>query len=87
MFKAERSQLLLAQTLQEVGALLTSQLSLPEVLESIIDLLGRVVHYDCASIQLLDESGFLEMAAGRGFEDYERVRQVVHELSAPTDGQ
>lgn len=83
LFKAARTQLLLAQTLQDVGALLTSQLSLQEVLESILDLLGRVVRYDCASIQLLDEYGFLEMAAGRGFSDYENVQKVVHELSAP----
>jgi GAF domain-containing protein len=81
LFEAERAQLLLSQTLQEVGALLTSQLSLEEVLETILDLLARVVQFDSASIQLLHPSGTLKLAAGRGFADIERTRQIVEELS------
>jgi PAS domain S-box-containing protein len=80
--EAERAQLLLARTLQEVGALLTSQLGLDEVLENILDLLGRVVQYDSVSIQLVGEDGLLELSAGRGFPDFERVRATVRELSS-----
>ena len=81
LFEAKRSELLLSQTLQEVGALLTTQLSLDEVLETIIDLLGRVVSYDSASIQLLDPYGKLILAAGRGFAEIETTHQVVSDLS------
>jgi GAF domain-containing protein len=81
LFEAERNQLLLAQTLQKVGALLTSESSLEEALENILDLLGQVVEYDSVSIQLLDSHGKLFLAAGRGYENLERTRQIVHELS------
>jgi PAS domain S-box-containing protein len=80
LFEAERAQLLLAQTLQEVGALLTSQSELSAVLENILDLLRRVIDYDSASILLLDENDRLYLAAGRGLEDIETTRQAVHEM-------
>ena len=79
LFEAERAQLLLARTLQEMGALLTSELSLEEVLEKILDLLGRVIQYDSASIHLLDERGRLRLAAGRGFPDIETTRKTIAE--------
>jgi PAS domain S-box-containing protein len=81
LFEAERNQLRLAQTLQKVGALLTSESSLKEVLENILDLLGQVVEYDTASIQLLDTDGRLYLAAGRGFPDMELSSRLVRELS------
>lgn len=84
LFEAEREQLLLSKTLQEVGALLTSKLSLEEVLEQILDLLGKVVHYDSASIQLLNAKNRLELTAGRGFPDINIARQIVDELSSHT---
>jgi GAF domain-containing protein len=67
LLEAARSQLRLAQTLQAVGALLTTRLSLDEVLEQIFDLLARVVQYDGVSVVLLDDQGHMELAAGRGF--------------------
>jgi len=85
LFESERAQLLLANTLKEVGALLTSRSGLDEVLEKmekILDLLGRVVKYDSVSIQLLSPAGQLELAAGRGFPDIERASQIVQQLSA-----
>lgn len=81
LFEGERAQLLLSQTLQKVGALLTSETSLDEVLENILDLLGRVIDYDSASIQLLDPDGKMFLAAGRDFEDIEGACQIVRELS------
>ncbi|MBN2550115.1 MAG: GAF domain-containing protein [Anaerolineales bacterium] len=82
LFETERAQLLLAQTLQEVGALLTSQSGLSEVLENLLELLSHVIEYDSASIHLLDSSGKLYLAAGRGFEDQEKARQIVQDLSS-----
>jgi PAS domain S-box-containing protein len=81
LFEAERSQLLLARTLQEVGMLLTSQLTLEEVLERILDLLGRVVKYDSLTVQLFDENQQLYMAAGRGLPESESVDQNNRRLS------
>lgn len=77
----ERSRLLLAQTLQQVSALHTMESSLDQLLERILDLLGKVVQFDSVSIQLIDSRGKLTLAAGRGFEDLEKVRRVVAELS------
>ena len=82
LFKAERAQLLLARTLQEVGMLLTSQLSLPEVLEKILDLLRRVMQYDGVSIQLLEGEQQLYFAAGRGYDNAEQIDRMVRSLSA-----
>ncbi|MBN1666234.1 MAG: GAF domain-containing protein [Anaerolineales bacterium] len=80
-FEAERAQLLLARTLQEVGMLLTSRLGLNEVLERILDLLGRVVQYDSVSVQLLNDNRELYLAAGRGLDELENAGQVVRQLS------
>jgi PAS domain S-box-containing protein len=77
----ERSQLLLARTLQQVSALHTTDSSLDNLLEKILDLLGKVVQFDSVSIQLLDSRGKLTLAAGRGFADLAKVRRIVEELS------
>jgi PAS domain S-box-containing protein len=82
LFAAERRQLRLSQMLQQVGALLTTSLTLDEVYEQIFDLLAEVVAYDSVSIQLLDaKSGQLYLAAGRGFIDWEAMRQFIAGLT------
>ncbi len=78
LFESEREQLRLAQTLQEVGKLLTTTMSLKEVYEHIFDLLARVVEYDSVSVQILEPGGGMYMAAGRGFPDMELAREVCH---------
>jgi PAS domain S-box-containing protein len=86
LLESERRQLRLARTLQEVGALLTTHMSLDEIFERLFDLLAEVINYDSASVQLLDEdAGRLYLAAGRGFADMERARYfTAHELSVET---
>lgn len=79
--QAERQQLLLSRTLQEVSGLLTSQQGLQDVLESILGMLRRVVNYDSAAVLLLTPDGALEFAAGRGFTDLEQVRQSIGSTS------
>ncbi|MCB8979752.1 MAG: GAF domain-containing protein [Ardenticatenaceae bacterium] len=70
LFANERRQLHLSQTLQKVGALLTTSLQLEEVYDQIFDLLGQVVVYDSASLFLLDAARQeFVMVAGRGFEE------------------
>ena len=84
LFEAERAQLLLAQTLQKVGALLTTRLSLDEVYQRIFDLLSRVIKYKSVSLQLIDADGQLSLLVERGFPEPEHHRQVARELSNRT---
>jgi len=60
------------RTLREMGASITSTLSLDERLERILHQLAHVVSYDSATIQLLRD-GYLEIVAGRGFSEPEAV--------------
>jgi two-component system cell cycle sensor histidine kinase/response regulator CckA len=84
LLESERSQLQLARTLQQVGALLTTQMTLGEVMDQIFDLLAQVVAYDSVSVQLLDEQGRLEVAAGRGFPDLRLARDVLRSVGDET---
>ncbi|MEJ2747958.1 MAG: GAF domain-containing protein, partial [Anaerolineae bacterium] len=82
LFEEAQHQLLLANTLQQVGALLTTSLSLEEVYELIFDLLAQVVSYESVTIQVLAADGqTLEMAAARGFPDVEQTAVFVSSLS------
>lgn len=74
LFDAERRQLVLARTLQAMGALLTAEMSLDDVLERVFDLLAEVVRYDSVSIELLDDQDQVYLAAQRGYPDPERAR-------------
>ena len=82
LFAAERQQLKLSQTLQQVGGLLTSSLGLHEVYERIFDLLENVVSYNSVSVQLLDEkTNKFSLDASRGFGNVELVREIIFENS------
>jgi two-component system, cell cycle sensor histidine kinase and response regulator CckA len=84
LLESERAQLQLARTLQQVGALLTTQMTLDEVIEQIFDLLSHVVNYDSVSVQLLSEQGRLEIKAGRGFPDIQLAQDVIHTVGDET---
>ena len=73
------TQLLLSQTMHEVGALLTSQASLEEVVAKVLDLLDRMVSFDSASILLLGEDDRLHLSASRGIENVDSVRDSIHQ--------
>jgi PAS domain S-box-containing protein len=77
LFEAERRQLHLSQTLQQVGALLTTSLTVEEVFNQIFHLLAQVITYDRVSVHLLDEHNQLYLAAGRGYTDIEIARHFV----------
>lgn len=81
LFESERAQLQLAQTLQEVGALLTTRMSQKEVCDRLFDLLAQVVKYDSVSIQLLDKDGKMKMIAGRGFPDINVAHQITRKIA------
>lgn len=84
LFSEGRRQLQRAQTLQEVGALLTSRMSLKDVLERILSLLAQVVSYDSASLQLFDSQGNLELIVGQGFPDEDMAHKVAADVTRET---
>ena len=81
LYNSEQARRRLADTLRQVSEVVSSTLELSEVLELILDQLRRVVDYDSASIQLL-VGDRLEIIAGRGFADVEKVIGI----SFPLDG-
>jgi PAS domain S-box-containing protein len=87
LLDTERQQLHLARTLQQVGALLTTQLTLDEVYDQIFDLLAQVVNYDSVSVQIFDDSKeYLYMVAGRGFPNEPGVRKFIRSIASSTLG-
>jgi len=81
LYESERKQLHLSQTLQEVGALMTSQLSLNEVLEHIFDLLGRVIRHDAVCLVLVDPTDRrLEAVAARGYPNLEIAQDFIRRM-------
>jgi GAF domain-containing protein/signal transduction histidine kinase/CheY-like chemotaxis protein len=62
--------------------LLITKPSLQEVFEGVLDLLGQVIQYTSASIQLVEADGTLNLAAQRGFSDIQLARQNVRNLSS-----
>jgi PAS domain S-box-containing protein len=87
LYESERRQLQLAETLQEVGALLTSEMNLEEVLSQILDLLARVVAYDSVSLQLVDEGRQFTLMVGRGFPDMREAEHIVTQVLPPVLGE
>ncbi len=63
--EAEREQRLLAEALRDTAAVLTSTLDLEEVLDGILQNLGRVVPHDIANIMLV-EGGTAVIVRSRG---------------------
>ena len=81
LFAAEEQRRHLADTLRDIARALTATLDLDEVLSLILESLSRVIHYDSASIFLL-EGQQLVIRAWRGFEHPETLRN----LTLPAEG-
>lgn len=75
LFREERRRRRLAETLQRVSAALVSTLDRDEVLQLILEQVHEVLPYDSASF-MLPEGGTLRVVAGRGYPDWDRVRQI-----------
>jgi PAS domain S-box-containing protein len=83
LFEAEYQRREQAETLQEVAAIVSSSLNLSEVLERILDQLGRVIDYDSAAIHLV-EGNRRRVIAGRGFAEPEQHIGLVFPTTADT---
>ena len=70
--KTEREQRILAEALRNTAAAITSTLDFEEVLDRILDNVGRVVPHSVSNIMLLlGEAGeTVRMAAARGYENF-----------------
>ena len=69
-----------AETLREVSFAVGSSLNLKDVLERILDQLGRVIKYDSAAIHLI-EGQRRRIIAGRGFPQPEKVIGLTFPIS------
>jgi phosphoserine phosphatase RsbU/P len=72
LYESEYQRRQQAETLREVTYVVSSSLNLHDVLERILDQLGRVVNYDSAAIHLL-EGSYRRVIAGRGFPNPEKI--------------
>ncbi len=66
LFEAERDQRRLAEALRDSAAVLNRTLHLDEVLDRVLDTVGRVVSHDIATIMLIDDRGMVHVARDRG---------------------
>ncbi len=67
LFQVEREQRQLAEAFREIGAVLNTTLDFNNVLDLLLEQVGRIVHYDVAHI-LLMEDNHLQVARRRAYE-------------------
>ncbi|MBN1964291.1 MAG: PAS domain S-box protein [Anaerolineae bacterium] len=70
LFAAEQDQRQLAEALRDTAAIVNSTLDLDEVLDHILDAIGRVVPHEAANILLIEEADVAHMRRARGYEAY-----------------
>lgn len=86
LYDAEQVRRRQADTLLEVASAVGSTLELDQVLSHILDQLQRVVGYDSASVQLLQQ-GSLQVVAGRGFPNERQVLGITFPLNEESPNQ
>jgi signal transduction histidine kinase len=69
LFEAERDQRRLAEALRDSAAVLNQTLYFDEVLDRVLDNLGRVVPHEAANIMLIDDHGMARVARDRGYSE------------------
>ena len=68
LLEAEKKRRQAAETLRETTAALTESLELEELYETILDSLAKLIPFDSASIEIIDQ-GILKVVAGHGLKD------------------
>lgn len=86
LFQAEQKARRRAETLQKAAAALSATLELEELLDQVLEELQKVVPYDSASVQLLRDD-HLEIIAGRGFPELEKVIGLTFPLAGDNPNQ
>ncbi|HSD85274.1 MAG TPA: GAF domain-containing protein [Anaerolineae bacterium] len=67
LFDAERTQRRLAEALRDSAAVLNQTLHFDEVLDRVLDTVGRVAPHDAANIMLIDDYGVARIVRERGY--------------------
>ena len=82
LFQQEQDKRRLSDTLREVARIANSSLDLEQVLQHILNELGKVVAYDSTSIHLVDGNR-LKIIACRGFDEPDEVTNITFSLDDP----
>jgi PAS domain S-box-containing protein len=80
LFRSEQERRRLADTLREVAAVVSSTLSVDQVIEAILDQLRYVVHYDSATMQVLNGDQLI-ITGGRGWDKIEDVLGLTFDIT------
>ncbi len=75
LFEAEKKRREEAETLRETALAITSSLNLDQAIQQILEQLARVLPYDSASVQLLQDGTIINLG-GRGWSDPETVMKM-----------
>jgi serine phosphatase RsbU (regulator of sigma subunit) len=84
LYEAEYRRRQQAETLREVSFIVGSSLNLNEVLERILDQLGRVIKYHSAAIHLI-EGKRRRIIAGRGFPNPKKIIGLTFPINLDND--
>lgn len=79
LFNAEQKRRQEAETLRETALAITASLNLEEAVQHILEQLSRVLPYDSASVQILQD-GYLQLFGGRGWRNPEEVKKLCFSL-------
>lgn len=75
LFKAEQKRREEAETLRETALAITSSLDLDSTIQQILEQLARVLPYDSAAVQIIDDDHIVNIG-GRGWKDPEAVMNI-----------
>jgi NtrC-family two-component system sensor histidine kinase KinB len=83
LYSAERERFQFASTLKEIARTVNSTLDPTLVFPQVLEQLERLIHFDSASIYVLD-GRLLRLAAARGFSDDDRIDDVTLSIGVDT---
>ena len=79
LYRTAQHQRQIADTLRDIGTVLTSALRQEDVLTRLIEQIGRVLHYDAASIWMVRPDGGYYRQVGVGYEKHEPETALLAE--------
>jgi diguanylate cyclase (GGDEF)-like protein len=83
LYESEREQRILAETLREIGLILSGSLKAGTILETLLEQIGRVVPFDSASVMML-QGDRVRVASHRGYERF-GLTEWISRLDLPIE--
>jgi diguanylate cyclase (GGDEF)-like protein len=77
LYESERQQRILAETLRDIGLVLSGSLRAGTILETLLEQIGRVVPFDSANVMLL-QGDRVRVASHRGYERFGLTEWIAH---------